>query len=186
MSQTTPGAPDIFIYMGEEKMIRSASIRRSPSINITLSLTAGNNPVDIEKLIVSARTSAVYNPSVFNGSIASQYEWVQSVNTNNLLERFEKAQLTSYCRATSRLVPTSGLASRSSPRPALSCCSQSPPLRRSRVSWYWYKYDCARTGILSLFRAGSTLPVYRFKNTDINDLYSVDISICTSQATEGT
>jgi hypothetical protein len=74
MSQTTPGAPDIFIYMGEEKMIRSASIRRSPSINITLSLTAGNNPIEIEKLIVSARTSAAYNASVFNGSIASQYE----------------------------------------------------------------------------------------------------------------
>ncbi len=62
-------------------------------VNITLSLTAGNNPVDIEKLIVSARTSSAYNASVFNGADDTQFIWVQSVNTNNLLEKFEKAQL---------------------------------------------------------------------------------------------
>jgi flagellin FlaB len=63
-------------------------------VNITLSLTAGNNPVDIIKLIVSARTSSAYEASVFNGSASpAQYTWVQKVNENNLLEKFEKVQL---------------------------------------------------------------------------------------------
>jgi flagellin FlaB len=62
-------------------------------VNITLSLTAGNNPVDIQKLIVSARTSAAYNASVFDGLQAAQVLWVQKVNENNLLEKFEKVQL---------------------------------------------------------------------------------------------
>jgi flagellin FlaB len=51
-------------------------------VNITLSLTAGNNPVDIQKLIVSARTSAAYNASVFDGLQAAQVLWVQKVNVN--------------------------------------------------------------------------------------------------------
>jgi flagellin FlaB len=63
-------------------------------VNMTLSLTAGNNPVDIEKLIVSARTAEAYDASVFNGTATvAEFEWVQNVNDNNLLEKFEKVQL---------------------------------------------------------------------------------------------
>ncbi len=62
-------------------------------VNITLSLTAGNNPVDIQKLIVSARTSSAYNASVFDGLQGDQVLWVQRINQNDLLEKFEKVQL---------------------------------------------------------------------------------------------
>ncbi|MGA9140257.1 MAG: archaellin/type IV pilin N-terminal domain-containing protein, partial [Methanocella sp.] len=62
-------------------------------VNITLSLTAGNNPVDIQKLIVSARTSSAYNASMFDGLQADQVLWVQRINQNDLLEKFEKVQL---------------------------------------------------------------------------------------------
>ena len=63
-------------------------------VNMTLGLTAGNNPVDIQKLIVSARSSDTYNGSIFFGSATpAQYYWVQSVNNNNLLEKFEKVEL---------------------------------------------------------------------------------------------
>ncbi len=62
-------------------------------VNITLSLTAGNNPVDINKLIVSARTSSAYNASVFDGLQDDQVLWVQRINQNDLLEKFEKVQL---------------------------------------------------------------------------------------------
>ncbi len=62
-------------------------------VNITLSLTAGNNPVDVDKLIVSARSADAYNASVFFGNVTGQTTWVQQVNSNNLLEKFEKVQL---------------------------------------------------------------------------------------------
>ena len=62
-------------------------------VNLTLSLTAGNNPVDIGKLVVSARSADAYNASVFNGSVTNNVLWVQRVNQNNLLEKFEKVQL---------------------------------------------------------------------------------------------
>ncbi len=73
--------------------VGDTTAKKLTGVNITLSLTAGNNPVDIEKLIVSARTSSAYSASVFNGSVTTNYEWVQKVNENNLLEKFEKVQL---------------------------------------------------------------------------------------------
>ena len=65
-------------------------------VNMTLGLTAGNNPVDIQKLIVSARSDSTYNGSIFFGSASpAQYYWVQSVENpaDNLLEKFEKVEL---------------------------------------------------------------------------------------------
>jgi flagellin FlaB len=66
-------------------------------VKVTIALTAGNNPVDINKTIVSYRTNSTYNSSVFfgtdwgaNGSV----KWIQQVKTNNLIEQFEKVELT--------------------------------------------------------------------------------------------
>jgi hypothetical protein len=57
-------------------------------------LTAGNNPVDIQKLVVSARSDNAYDSSIFDGSATTpQYSWIQSVNSNNMLEKFEKVEL---------------------------------------------------------------------------------------------
>lgn len=63
------------------------------AINVTLGLTAGNNPVDINKLIVSFKSSTNYNQSIFDPTQSSQYTWVGTNNGNNLLEQFEKVQL---------------------------------------------------------------------------------------------
>lgn len=82
--------------------VGNATDKKLTGVNITLSLTAGNNPVDIEKLIVSAVTSSAHNASVFNGTatvkdgsndVPAEFKWVQRVNENNLLEKFEKVQL---------------------------------------------------------------------------------------------
>ena len=65
-------------------------------VKITLQLTAGNNPVDINKTIISYRTANTYNASIFDGSDPAQVTWITSVNNgtpNNLLEKYEKVQL---------------------------------------------------------------------------------------------
>jgi flagellin FlaB len=67
--------------------------KKLTGIKVTLQLTAGNNPVDIERTIVSYKTSDVYNQSVFNGSVTDQVTWIQQVSSNNLLEKFEKVQM---------------------------------------------------------------------------------------------
>ncbi|CAJ35455.1 archaellin/type IV pilin N-terminal domain-containing protein [Methanocella arvoryzae] len=63
---------------------------------MTLQITAGNNPVDINKTIISYRTANVYNESVFDGTSweeGGQVKWIQQTNENNLLEKYEKVQL---------------------------------------------------------------------------------------------
>ena len=63
-------------------------------LKITLALTEDNNPVDISKLVVSYRTSSIYNATIFDPAQSAQYTWIQQVgNNNNLLEQFEKVQL---------------------------------------------------------------------------------------------
>ena len=63
-------------------------------VKITLALTAGNNPVDINKTIVSYRTNATYNSSVLVGTDwANNVKWIQQVKNNNLLEQFEKVEM---------------------------------------------------------------------------------------------
>jgi flagellin FlaB len=63
-------------------------------VRFTLELTAGNNPVDLNKTIISYRTSTVYNNSVFFGEQAGQVTWIYpTTHTGNLLKQFEKAQI---------------------------------------------------------------------------------------------
>ncbi|AFD00668.1 putative archaeal flagellin [Methanocella conradii HZ254] len=67
------------------------------AVKITVQLTAGNNPVDINKTIISYRTTNTYNASVFDGSNPDEVQWITTVNEgtpNNLLEKYEKVQLT--------------------------------------------------------------------------------------------
>jgi flagellin FlaB len=62
---------------------------------VTVELTAGNNPVDLNKTVVSYKGGAtIYNSSVFFGDKAGQITWiVPSTHTTNLLSQYEKAQL---------------------------------------------------------------------------------------------
>lgn len=63
-------------------------------VSLTVELTAGNNPVDINNTIIAYQTNNTYNSSVFCGSDwASSVKWVNQVNANNLLEQFERVQL---------------------------------------------------------------------------------------------
>jgi flagellin FlaB len=66
------------------------------SVILTLSLTAGNNPVDMDKMIVSWTTPTNYVSNIYNGSAAG-YTFITNVGTaNNLLEANEKAQVVLY------------------------------------------------------------------------------------------
>ncbi len=44
---------------------------------------------------MSARSDNAYDSSIFDGSNTTtpQYSWIQSVNSNNMLEKFEKVEL---------------------------------------------------------------------------------------------
>ena len=65
-------------------------------IRVTVELTAGNNPVDLGKTIVSYQGGhTIYNASVFNGSATGQVTWImpQTGHVGTLLNQYEKAQL---------------------------------------------------------------------------------------------
>lgn len=59
----------------------------------TLSLTAGNNPVDISKLVISYRDNSTYVGNIFVND-STNTTWIGPNNGNNLLEQYEKVQLT--------------------------------------------------------------------------------------------
>jgi flagellin FlaB len=67
---------------------------------VTLQLTAGNNPVDISKTVISLRTKDQYlsDTTVFDPDPAgTDINWITDVNggtPNNLLEQYEKVELT--------------------------------------------------------------------------------------------
>ena len=77
---------------------------------ITVSLTAGNNPVDMSKLVVSYTTATNYEDNIYSGqpstgisltsdvysagsSANSGYQWVVAGNGDALLDKNEKVQL---------------------------------------------------------------------------------------------
>lgn len=64
------------------------------TVKVTLSLTAGGNPVDIEKTVVALATKDKYDPNVFK-TPATNIEWVlrDPAETDNLLESGEKVML---------------------------------------------------------------------------------------------
>jgi flagellin FlaB len=74
--------------------IGNTTDQKLTGVKLTLGLTAGNNPVDINKTIISYRTSTTYNNSVFDGTNwTEQVSWIQTDGTvDNLLERNEKVQ----------------------------------------------------------------------------------------------
>jgi flagellin FlaB len=73
------------------------------AVDITLSLTAGNNPVDVTKLIVTFKDDTDYVPAIWDGSTATEsddgafdgagYYWVQTNSKDNMLDQFEKVEL---------------------------------------------------------------------------------------------
>jgi flagellin FlaB len=69
--------------------------KKLTGLKLTIQLTAGNNPVDLNKTIVSYRTTGTYNASIFDGTSAGALTWIASNqgSPNNLLEKFEKVQL---------------------------------------------------------------------------------------------
>jgi flagellin FlaB len=64
-------------------------------VKIMVELTAGNNPVDLNKTVVSYKGgNSIYNSSVFNGTLSGQITWIiPNSHTSNLLNQFEKAEL---------------------------------------------------------------------------------------------
>jgi len=67
-------------------------------VDLTLMLTAGNNPIDLNKLVVSYRDDATYAPNIWDGSAdyPANAVWVASnqATADNMLEQFEKVRLT--------------------------------------------------------------------------------------------
>ncbi|WP_424357510.1 archaellin/type IV pilin N-terminal domain-containing protein [Methanocella sp. MCL-LM] len=68
------------------------------NLYVTLSLTAGNNPVDTSKVVVSYKDNLQYNPRIFDGvTNAADIHWVKSNQAagseDNMLEEFEKVRL---------------------------------------------------------------------------------------------
>ena len=85
------------------------------AIDVPLALTAGNNPVDINKLVVSYTSKSAYVGNIWGDGVAANYQsaaaygtwtdggatpatkyyyyWIQQVTTNNLLEENEKVLL---------------------------------------------------------------------------------------------
>jgi archaeal flagellin FlaB len=67
-------------------------------VDLTLMLTAGNNPIDLNKLVVSYRDDATYAPNIWDGSAnyPADAVWVASnqATADNMLEQFEKVRLT--------------------------------------------------------------------------------------------
>jgi archaeal flagellin FlaB len=81
------------------------------SIDIPLSLTAGNNPVDLTKLVVSYNSPSVYVANVWGDGVTANYAeaavygtyatpatdyyyyWIQDDINNVMLEQFEKVML---------------------------------------------------------------------------------------------
>ncbi|MCD1296029.1 flagellin [Methanocella sp. CWC-04] len=75
-------------------------------IKITLQLTAGNNPIDLSKTVISYRTSSAYNPSIWtyttlyedDSSATNSYKWVttnqaSAASADTLLEKNEKVEI---------------------------------------------------------------------------------------------
>jgi flagellin FlaB len=65
-------------------------------VTLTLQLTAGNNPIDLGKTIISFQDSKTYSPTAFAGSPANTaVTWINSLDTtaNDLLEPGEMAQI---------------------------------------------------------------------------------------------
>ena len=65
------------------------------SIEVPLSLTAGNNPVDMTKMIVSYSTATNYVDNIYSGvaHATAGYSWVVAGNSDNMLDKNEKVQL---------------------------------------------------------------------------------------------
>jgi flagellin FlaB len=62
---------------------------------ITLSLTAGNNPVDMGKLVVSYKTDTFYDDNIYVATDGATpgYQFITEVDDNTLLEQNEKVQI---------------------------------------------------------------------------------------------
>jgi flagellin FlaB len=78
---------------------------------VTISLTAGNNPVDLTKLTVSYQTDAAYEDNIYTGaaSATAGYEMIGTANANNMLEQFERAQLNLEFPTNARTSPVTGV-----------------------------------------------------------------------------
>jgi archaeal flagellin FlaB len=64
-------------------------------VMITVELTAGNNPIDLNKTVIAYQGgSTIYNPSVFDGATDTTWIVPASGHPTNLLSQYEKAQLT--------------------------------------------------------------------------------------------
>jgi archaeal flagellin FlaB len=67
------------------------------SVTLTLQLTAGQNPIDLGKTIISFQDSNQYVATAYNGADdVDDIDWINSLDTdaNNLLENGEMAQIT--------------------------------------------------------------------------------------------
>jgi flagellin FlaB len=65
------------------------------SVVLTLSLTAGNNPVDMDKLVVSWTTPTNYVSNIYHGVNGTDYSFITNIGAgNNLLEKNEKVTVT--------------------------------------------------------------------------------------------
>jgi flagellin FlaB len=62
--------------------------------DITLQLTAGQNPIDMTKLVVSYKTSSNYEPNIFHPGADLTWVTTNQPGGNNILELNEKAMLT--------------------------------------------------------------------------------------------
>jgi flagellin FlaB len=78
-------------------------------IMVMVELTAGNNPVDLNKTVVSYKGgNSIYNSSVFHGDQAGQIDWiVPATHSTNLLSQYEKAQLNINFEAGEQVGPNS-------------------------------------------------------------------------------
>jgi flagellin FlaB len=82
------------------------------TVILTLSLTAGNNPVDMTKVLVSYSTATHFEDNIYNGSLNATdgYSWVVAGNSDNLLEKNEKVQLNLPLPSAARISPVTGAA----------------------------------------------------------------------------
>ncbi|HMK47670.1 MAG TPA: hypothetical protein VK436_13680, partial [Methanocella sp.] len=65
------------------------------AVRLTLALTAGNNPVDLKKLVVSYTTATHYVDNIYSGvqDNSAGYSWILAGNSDNMLDANEKVQL---------------------------------------------------------------------------------------------
>jgi archaeal flagellin FlaB len=88
----------------------ATSLDKLDGVMVTLSLTAGNNPIDLNKLVVSYVAGANYEDNIFSGAVSTGYtlasdihnggtsanggyQYIVKGNDDNMLDKNEKVQL---------------------------------------------------------------------------------------------